>query len=149
MRFLARTVRQSLAAAGLGLLAWGLLSPAAQAHGPPFFKNKDCCSDCPGQCPKGEEPPPWNPCRIRQWPGKQPIGKGDVKREGEDVTIVAISRMVQQSLAAAKTLSSEGIEAEIIDPRTLSPLDEDLILSSVEKTHRLVVVDEADERLDG
>ncbi len=75
-----------------------------------------------------------------------PLGKGDIKRAGDDVTIVAISRMVQQSLAAAKTLAGEGIEAEIIDPRTLSPLDEDLILSSVEKTHRLIVVDEDNPR---
>jgi acetoin:2,6-dichlorophenolindophenol oxidoreductase subunit beta len=75
-----------------------------------------------------------------------PLGKGDIKREGEDVTIVAISRMVHQSLAAAEALAAEGIEAEVIDPRTLSPLDEDLILSSVEKTHRLVVVDEDNPR---
>lgn len=75
-----------------------------------------------------------------------PLGKGDIKREGNDVTIVAISRMVNQSLIAAKTLAGEGIEAEIIDPRTLSPLDEDLILSSVAKTHRLVVVDEDNPR---
>ncbi len=75
-----------------------------------------------------------------------PLGKGDIKRSGEDVTIVAISRMVQQSLAAANTLAAEGIEVEIIDPRTLSPLDEDMILSSVEKTHRLIVVDEDNPR---
>jgi pyruvate dehydrogenase E1 component beta subunit len=54
--------------------------------------------------------------------------------------------MVQQSLTAAKTLSAEGIEAEIVDPRTLSPLDEDTILSSVKKTHRLVIVDEDNPR---
>ena len=71
-----------------------------------------------------------------------PLGKGDIKREGEDVTVVAISRMVHQALAAADVLAVEGIELEVIDPRTLSPLDEDLILSSVEKTHRLVIVDE-------
>ncbi|CAN5785475.1 acetoin:2,6-dichlorophenolindophenol oxidoreductase subunit beta [soil metagenome] len=75
-----------------------------------------------------------------------PLGKGDIKRGGEDVTIVAISRMVHQSLAAAKALAEEGIEAEIIDPRTLSPLDEGMILSSVEKTHRLVIVDEDNPR---
>ncbi|MEZ4499506.1 MAG: transketolase C-terminal domain-containing protein [Thermomicrobiales bacterium] len=75
-----------------------------------------------------------------------PLGKGDIKRSGEDVTIVAISRMVQQSLEAANTLAAEGIEVEIIDPRTLSPLDEDMILSSVEKTHRLIVVDEDNPR---
>jgi pyruvate dehydrogenase E1 component beta subunit len=75
-----------------------------------------------------------------------PLGVADIKRAGDDVTIVAISRMVQQSLAAAKTLASEGIEAEVVDPRTLSPLDEDTILTSVEKTHRLVIVDEDNPR---
>jgi pyruvate dehydrogenase E1 component beta subunit len=75
-----------------------------------------------------------------------PFGVADIKREGSDVTIVAISRMVHQSLAAAKTLANEGIEAEVVDPRTLSPLDEDSILSSVKKTHRLVIVDEDNPR---
>lgn len=75
-----------------------------------------------------------------------PLGKGDIKRAGDDVTVVAISRMVNQSLIAAKTLANEGVEIEVIDPRTLSPLDEDLILSSVEKTHRLVIVDEDNPR---
>jgi acetoin:2,6-dichlorophenolindophenol oxidoreductase subunit beta len=75
-----------------------------------------------------------------------PLGVADVKREGDDVTIVAISRMVQQALAAADALSAEGIEAEVIDPRTLSPLDDETILSSVAKTHRLVIVDEDNPR---
>ena len=75
-----------------------------------------------------------------------PLGVADVKREGDDLTIVAISRMVHQALAAADTLSAEGIEAEVIDPRTLSPLDEETILSSVAKTHRLLVVDEDNPR---
>ncbi len=75
-----------------------------------------------------------------------PLGKADVKRAGTDVTIVAISRMVHDALAAAKELAAEGIEAEIVDPRTLSPLDEDAILSSVKKTHRLVIVDEDNPR---
>jgi pyruvate dehydrogenase E1 component beta subunit len=75
-----------------------------------------------------------------------PLGKADIKREGSDVTIVAISRMVHQSLAAARALAAEGIEAEVVDPRTLSPLDEDTILSSVQKTHRLVIVDEDNPR---
>src|SRR3712207_1369648 len=71
-----------------------------------------------------------------------PFGKADVKRAGSDVTIVALSRMVQQSLAAADELAADGIKAEVIDPRTLSPLDEETILSSVAKTHHLVIVDE-------
>jgi acetoin:2,6-dichlorophenolindophenol oxidoreductase subunit beta len=75
-----------------------------------------------------------------------PLGVADVKREGDDLTIVAISRMVHQALAAADALSAEGIEAEVIDPRTLSPLDEETILSSVAKTHRLLVVDEDNPR---
>jgi len=75
-----------------------------------------------------------------------PLGKADIKRAGEDVTIVAISRMVQQALAAAEELAAEGIEAEVVDPRTLSPLDAETILASVAKTHRLVVVDEDNPR---
>src|SRR5215216_498571 len=75
-----------------------------------------------------------------------PLGVADIKRQGDDVTIVAISRMVHQALAAAEALSAEGIEAEVIDPRTLSPLDEETILSSVAKTHRLLVVDEDNPR---
>src|SRR3712207_7857592 len=75
-----------------------------------------------------------------------PLGVADVKREGDDLTIVAISRMVQEALAAADALSVEGIEAEVIDPRTLSPLDDETILNSVAKTHRLLIVDEDNPR---
>jgi len=75
-----------------------------------------------------------------------PLGKADIKREGTDVTIVAISRMVHQALEAADTLQAMGISAEIVDPRTLSPLDEETILNSVAKTHRLVIVDEDNPR---
>ncbi len=75
-----------------------------------------------------------------------PLGKADIKREGTDVTIVAISRMVHQALEAAAALEAQGISAEIVDPRTLSPLDEETILSSVAKTHRLIVVDEDNPR---
>jgi len=72
-----------------------------------------------------------------------PIGKADVKREGKDVTIVAWSWMVQKALAAAETLAEKGISAEVVDPRTLIPLDKEAILKSVEKTGRLVIVHEA------
>lgn len=72
-----------------------------------------------------------------------PIGKADVKRAGKDVTIVTASRMVLHSLEAAAALASEGIEAEVIDLRTISPLDRDAILRSVQKTSRLVVAHEA------
>lgn len=75
-----------------------------------------------------------------------PLGKADIKREGTDVTIVAISRMVQQALEAADALEATGISAEVVDPRTLSPLDEETILNSVAKTHRLVIVDEDNPR---
>lgn len=96
-----------------------------------FFENK-VLYGTKGEVPEGDE--------------GIPLGKADIKREGEDVTIVAISRMVHQALAAAEALSAEGIEAEVVDPRTLSPLDEEAILSSVAKTHRLVVVDEDNPR---
>jgi pyruvate dehydrogenase E1 component beta subunit len=72
-----------------------------------------------------------------------PIGKADVKRTGKDVTVVATSRMVHQALEAAKTLSNEGIEVEVIDLRTISPLDKETIFTSVEKTSRMVVAHEA------
>ena len=72
-----------------------------------------------------------------------PIGKGNVVRAGTDVTIVATSYMVQESLRAAEKLSESGISVEVIDPRTLKPLDEEIICSSVNKTGRLVVVDAA------
>lgn len=71
-----------------------------------------------------------------------PIGKAEVKREGKDVTIVATGKMVNLALSAAETLASEGISIEVVDPRTLLPLDEDTILESVKKTNRLVVVHE-------
>jgi pyruvate dehydrogenase E1 component beta subunit len=71
-----------------------------------------------------------------------PFGQADIKRRGRDITIVANSLMVHYALQAAETLAAEGIEAEIVDPRTLVPLDEATILASVERTGRLVVVDE-------
>jgi pyruvate/2-oxoglutarate/acetoin dehydrogenase E1 component len=71
-----------------------------------------------------------------------PIGAADVKRPGDHVTIVATSRMVLFALTAAEELASQGIEAEVIDPRTLKPLDLHTIVRSVQKTGRLVVVNE-------
>jgi acetoin:2,6-dichlorophenolindophenol oxidoreductase subunit beta len=96
-----------------------------------FFENK-VLYGTKGEVPEGNE--------------GIPLGVADVKREGADLTIVAISRMVNQALAAADALSAEGIEVEVIDPRTLSPLDDETILSSVAKTHRLLVVDEDNPR---
>ena len=75
-----------------------------------------------------------------------PFGQARVVREGRDVTMVALGRMVMIAEKAAAKLAKEGIEAEILDPRTTSPLDEDAILASVEKTGRLVVVDESSPR---
>ena len=72
-----------------------------------------------------------------------PLGKAEVKRQGNDITVVAISRTVNHALQAAETLEKDGIDLEIVDPRTLKPLDEDLILSSVKKTSRLMIVHEA------
>ena len=72
-----------------------------------------------------------------------PFGKADIKREGRDVTIVAISAMVQDALKAAGELAALGIEAEVIDPRTLAPLDIETIVASVEKSGRLIVAHKA------
>lgn len=72
-----------------------------------------------------------------------PLGKGVVKREGSDVTVVAIAGCVPIALGAAEQLAAEGISVEVIDPRTLVPLDTDIILNSVAKTGRLVIVDPA------
>ena len=68
-----------------------------------------------------------------------PLGKGDIKRAGEDVTIIATGKMVHEALAAAKMLESDGISAEVLDPRTLYPLDKALIAQSLSKTHRAVI----------
>jgi pyruvate dehydrogenase E1 component beta subunit len=71
-----------------------------------------------------------------------PIGQGIIRREGKDVTLVGKLLTVYRALAAAEQLAQEGIEAEVIDPRTLVPLDKELILNSVRKTGRLVIVEE-------
>jgi len=72
-----------------------------------------------------------------------PFGVADIKRAGTDITIVATAWMVKKSLAAADLLAKEGISAEVIDPRTLAPLDVNTIVASVKKTGRLVLVDQA------
>ena len=80
---------------------------------------------------------------VPEEPYAIPLGEAEFVREGEDVTIVAIGRMVSMAEQAAEALSDEGIECEIVDPRTTSPLDEETIYESVENTGRLVVVDES------
>lgn len=72
-----------------------------------------------------------------------PFGKADIKREGRDITVVTYSMMVPRSLKAAEALAKEGIEAEVVDLRTLAPLDKETILRSVEKTGRLLIVHQA------
>jgi len=71
-----------------------------------------------------------------------PFGQADIKHEGEDVTVVATANMVHTALGAAETLAAEGISLEVVDPRTLYPLDGETIFASVKKTHRLVILHE-------
>lgn len=80
---------------------------------------------------------------VPEEPYRIPLGLAETRRTGDDVTIVAIAAMVGRALEAAELLAADGISAEVIDPRTLSPLDEATILGSVEKTGGLVVVDES------
>jgi pyruvate dehydrogenase E1 component beta subunit len=72
-----------------------------------------------------------------------PLGVAEVKRRGSDVTLVALAYYVQEALAVAEELAAQGISVEVVDPRTLVPLDVDTIRASVRRTGRLVVVDEA------
>ena len=72
-----------------------------------------------------------------------PLGKADIKRSGKDLTIVATSIMVQRSLEAAEVLAQEGIDIEVVDPRTLRPLDTETIINSVKKTGKVLIVHEA------
>jgi pyruvate dehydrogenase E1 component beta subunit len=76
-----------------------------------------------------------------------PFGQAAVRREGRDVTVVAIGGMLPATLAAAEALAAEGIEVEVVDPRTLVPLDRETILASVRKTGRVVIAHEAHKRL--
>jgi len=82
----------------------------------------------------------WAP--VPEEPYTIPFGVADIKREGKDVTIVAVAMMVHRALEAAQELEKEGISVEVIDLRTLVPLDKEAIINSVKKTHRLLVVDE-------
>jgi acetoin:2,6-dichlorophenolindophenol oxidoreductase subunit beta len=108
--------------------AKGLLITAIRDDNPVVFLEHKLLYNTKGEVPEGEY--------------TIPFGKADIKREGTDVTVVATARMVHYALKAAETLASEGINIELVDPRTLSPLDEDTILESVRKTHRLVIFHE-------
>lgn len=112
--------------------AKGLLKTAIRMDDPVFFIEHKMLYMTKGQVPDGEY--------------TLPFGVADVKRAGDDVTIVATSRMVLYALDAAEQLAQQGISVEVIDPRTLVPLDEATILESVHKTNRLVVVSEGVER---
>ena len=83
------------------------------------------------------------PGPVPEEPYAIPLGKAAVKREGTDVTVVATMAMVPRALAAAESLARQGHSVEVIDPRTLKPLDEDTLLASVRKTRRLVIAHEA------
>jgi pyruvate/2-oxoglutarate/acetoin dehydrogenase E1 component len=112
--------------------AKGLLAASIRDDDPVIFFEHKLLYDVTGELPEGDY--------------VVELGTADVKREGDGATIVAIGRMVQLSLEAAETLAGEGIEVEVVDPRTLSPLDDEAILASVRKTGRLVVVDEDNPR---
>jgi acetoin:2,6-dichlorophenolindophenol oxidoreductase subunit beta len=112
--------------------AKGLLKSAIRMDDPVFFIEHKLLYQTSGPVPDGDH--------------LVPFGVADVKLAGSDVTIVATSRMVHFALTAAERLESIGVSAEVIDPRTLVPLDTVTILESVRKTNRLVVVHEAVER---
>ncbi len=109
--------------------AKGLLKAAIRDDDPVFFIEHATLYQVRGEVPEDED-------------YLVPIGVSDVKREGENVTIVSYSKMLQTSLEAAEQLAQEGIEAEVIDLRTLRPLDTRPIVASVQKTNRMVVVEE-------
>jgi pyruvate/2-oxoglutarate/acetoin dehydrogenase E1 component len=107
----------------------GLFKTALREDGPVIFIEHKFMYNKNGPVPEGEY--------------SLPFGQAAVCREGQDVTILATSLMVWRAMEAAEVLAQEGISAEVIDPRTVVPLDEEAILESVRKTGRFVVVDEA------
>jgi pyruvate dehydrogenase E1 component beta subunit len=108
--------------------AKGLLKSAIRDDNPVIFFEDKMSYQVKGMVPTGDF--------------TVPLGVADVKRPGSDVTFIATSSMVQVALAAAETLAGENISAEVVDPRTLRPLDKATILDSVKKTGRTVVIDE-------
>jgi pyruvate dehydrogenase E1 component beta subunit len=108
--------------------AKGLLKSAIRDNNPVIFFEHNQLYATEGEVPEEEY--------------TIPLGKADVKRAGSDVTLVTYSYMVSKSLAAAEELAKEGIDVEVVDLRTVDPIDEEAIVASVKKTHRLVVVQE-------
>ena len=108
--------------------AKGLLKTSIRSDDPVLFLEHKSVLTLKGPVPEGEH--------------LVPFGKASVAREGRDVTVVGIAFMVRRALEAAEELSREGISVEVIDPRTLAPLDIDTVLASVRKTGRLLIVDE-------
>ncbi len=108
--------------------AKGLLKTSIRDDNPVVFIESEVLYGTKGEVPDGEH--------------LVPLGVADIKRAGRDVTLVAHSKMVFVALEAATDLANEGIEAEVVDPRTLRPLDTEAILNSVRKTNRVVVVEE-------
>ena len=106
----------------------GLLKTAAASNSPTVFIDHVLLFEYRGAVPENGE--------------AIPFGQAEIKRSGSDVTVVATSLMVQRSLAVAERLAKEGIQVEVVDPRTIVPLDFETIMASVEKTGRVVVVDE-------
>ena len=113
--------------------AKGLLKTAIRLDDPVFFMEHKHIYMLSGEVPEGDH--------------LVPFGKADIKRPGTDCTIVAWSKMVHLALDAANQLATEGIEAEVVDLRTLVPLDEETVLDSVRRTGRLVIVQEPPERV--
>jgi pyruvate/2-oxoglutarate/acetoin dehydrogenase E1 component len=112
--------------------AKGLLSAAIRDNDPVIFFEHKVLYDTEGEVPEDNY--------------TIPLGVADIKREGKDVTIVTLGRMVHISLEAAEKLAVDRIDAEVLDLRSISPMDGDAILTSVKKTHGLVVVDEDNPR---
>jgi len=109
--------------------AKGLLKAAIRDDNPVVFIEHKLLYNRKGPVPEGEH--------------LVPLGKAEVKRPGRDLTIIALSAMLPKALAAAEVLAAEGIEAEVLDPRSLAPLDEATILESVRRTNRVLITHEA------
>lgn len=108
--------------------AKGLLKSAIRDENPVVFMESEVMYGDMGEVPEEEY--------------LIPIGKADIKREGSDVTLISYNKMMKVALAAAEELAKEGISAEVIDLRTIRPLDHETIINSVKKTNRLVIVEE-------